>query len=69
MQFIWYNPDIAMYRTGFPSEYKQEMEASANRSAFTILYELTPTSARLGPKIAAELNNARKVRPEELKLQ
>jgi len=69
MQIIWYNPDIAMYRAGLPSEYKIEMEASANRSAFTILYELNKTSARLAPKITKELNNARKVRPVELRLQ
>ncbi len=65
---IWYNPDIAMYCAGDPSDLEREMMVSSKRSAFSVLYELNKATARLAPKILRELNTARSMTPADVRL-
>lgn len=56
MRLIWFNPDIAMFCTGAPSEFEEEISLSMNQSSFDILYRLNDTYAQIAPKIIRQLN-------------
>ena len=55
---IWFDPYAEKYRYGTRKVYEELLSQfeEAERVNFSILYELSPLSSRLAPKLVAELN-------------
>ena len=57
---IWYNPDLNEYQQGSQRELDKMKGKSDNADSYSIMYELSNLSARLGHVIVKKLNTQEK---------